>query len=88
MDESTPKIDSEEAYILLSGPTGWWNICAVDDPVNWHNAQREDARWLELDFTGEDWVALFCDTLGVFNFGAVQRIPVQNHEQKTAELSQ
>ncbi|MEJ7575954.1 MAG: hypothetical protein WKF74_02995 [Pyrinomonadaceae bacterium] len=88
MDESTYKPTLEEEYILLGGPSGWWSICAVSDPTNWHHTQQADACWLDLDFDGSDWVALFCDTLGVFNFGAMQRIPVHNHEQKTAELSQ
>lgn len=88
MDENTFNVVPEEAYILLSGPSGWWDICAVGDPVSWHNAQNAGARWLDLEFSGQAWVALFCDTLGVFNFGAVHRIPVENHEQRSAELAQ
>jgi hypothetical protein len=85
--EDKNMLHDESEYILLGGPSGCWSICAVADPNGWHDTQRDDARWLDLVFDGGDWVAVFCDTLGVFNFAAEGRIPARNHEQRAAELS-
>jgi hypothetical protein len=87
MAEDKDMLPVEGEYILLGNQPGYWSICAVADPKNWHDTQCNDARWLDLAFDGNEWVAVFCDTLGVFNFAAEGRIPARDHEQQTAELS-
>src|SRR3712207_3976065 len=78
----------EDNYILLVSQSGYWSICAVADPTCIEDTRRPDSRWLHLVFDGNGWVAVFCDTLGVFDWAGEGRISVRDYERRIAELTQ
>lgn len=57
-------ISPEDEDIFDGFGNGSLHMCLVRDPKNWRGVEQTDGFYMELDFHGSDWDALFIDVLG------------------------
>src|SRR5918997_755032 len=57
------EVDAENADLFDGFGNGSLHLYFVRDPERWQGEERDDAYYIELDFHGSDWEALFIDVL-------------------------